>query len=153
MAQPSSLARAVCELNVLLDLENRATRRLSRRRAGDRHGFLILARIFHTQSRKLSQVEVADLLRLTVSQVQKSSDELASQGFIAREHGAPRGGHYLKLTAKGLTAFEAKLAAGTKEFALFEVVWETDPEKRQALGLLQTALKAIGQEVVDRAGS
>lgn len=142
------LAHSVCQLNVLLDLDNLATRRFRRRRRTARTEFLILARLLHAPKHALPQVDLADLLQLSVSQVQKVTESLSADGLLEREQdAAPRGGVLLKLTDRGKRKVVADVAAGAKEFAVFDIVWESDDERQMAVKLLQRAADYIRQHV------
>lgn len=151
MMTPISLARAVCQLNALLDLDNLATRRSSRRRRGDRHTFLILSRLLYSKDKRLSQVVLADLLQLAVSQVQKATEVLVAENLVRRAPGAPRGGMYIVLTKEGARTVEEKLATGSKEFALFDIVWQDEKERQIALTLMARATEYIRKQVEEKA--
>lgn len=143
----TSVAKALCELNVLLNLENLATRRMRRGPRASRTEFLLLARLAHTSAGALSQVDLADLTQLSVSQVQKLTESLERRELVRRVLEAPRGGVLIRITEKGKKKFTQDKDTGAKEFAVFDIVLDSDAERKSAMELIQKATEYIRQQV------
>lgn len=143
-----SLAEAVCRLNVLLYLDNLNTRRLKKKRRTARSTFLILARLFYGPPEGMSQADLAESLQLAASYVSNLTTELEKQGLVKRAESKARvGGVTIRLTAQGKVRFNDDVKQGIREFAQFDLLWDSAADRNDALRLLQTVVTRLEHEV------
>lgn len=140
---PRTFTEMIAELNTALNLEALATRRLHRRSRLARTKFIVLARLYYAFEHVLPQRELADLLQMSVSQVQKVAVQLEAENLLVRKDGAPREGKLVVLTKKGCERVEADIKSGAGEFAVFEAVWADDQVRGHARVALEAALQGI----------
>lgn len=144
----TALADTVCHLNVLLDLDNLKTRRLTKSGRVARSHFLILARLFHTKTRSLSQAVLADWLQLAPSRVHAVTKELEREGLVDRVRKPGGKVVVVSLTDDGAARLEDDLRAGAGEFRIFEQIWNRPEEIRMARQLIEKAVTRLSEEVL-----
>lgn len=143
-----ALAVSLAELDTLLTLVQLKSRAI-RRQDLNLPRSQILLRLYYAAEHRVPQVELADSLQLAVSQVQKLTEELQSQGFVARSPGAPRGGFFVSLTQAGVRESEVIIQHRAKnEFKLLDQLLNQHTKDPKAVGIIVRQLK---RELADKA--
>ena len=140
----TSLAEAVCRLNVLLNLDNLSTRRLRKRGRTNKAAFLVLARLRYSHSGEMSQTDLAEYLQLVPSHVHKVTTALDEEGLVKRVPSTTRShGVTIRLTKKGKDKVDGDTKSGAREFAVFDILWDNENDRKEAIRLLDTVLKKL----------
>lgn len=142
------LARNLAEVDTLLTLLHLKSRAIKRQDLNEPRTQILL-RLLYAAQNQLPQVELADTLQLSVSQIQKVTEELQKQGLVERAGGAPRGGFFVSLSAAGKKDAKALIERrAEQEFSLLD---ELLAEFGKGAERVNDVIEMVKNELTDRA--
>ena len=100
--QGESIGQLVALVGEYVDLDALERRRTRRKDHAARAEARLLARLDVAKDGQMAQVDLADVLQMSVSQVQRTTELLAERGEVIRlKEEARNGGSLIRITAKG----------------------------------------------------